>query len=175
MALNSYRQTGGGGYDMLRGAPVVYDKGERIAELLIDAVRTRSPIDPGRSTRVADWRIVPEVADRAVRGLFGVPTPPLPKAARDTVLLRVLATGDLHGALLPGRRRARRRARQPGRRTAAAPSSGSTPATRMQGTPVQDETRGRAGMELLGRLGYAAAALGDHDFDWSRRRAARSA
>ena len=37
----------------------------------------------------------------------------------------------------------------------------------MQGTPVQDETRGRAGMELLGRLGYAAAALGDHDFDWS--------
>jgi 2',3'-cyclic-nucleotide 2'-phosphodiesterase (5'-nucleotidase family) len=37
----------------------------------------------------------------------------------------------------------------------------------MQGTPVQDETRGRAGMEVLARLGYAAAALGDHDFDWS--------
>ena len=44
----------------------------------------------------------------------------------------------------------------------------------MQGTPVQDESRGRAGIALLGRLGYAAAALGDHDFDWSRRRAARS-
>ena len=37
----------------------------------------------------------------------------------------------------------------------------------MQGTPVQNETRGRAGMDVLGRLGYAAAALGDHDFDWS--------
>ena len=37
----------------------------------------------------------------------------------------------------------------------------------MQGTPLQNETQGRAGMEVLGRLGYAAAALGDHDFDWS--------
>jgi len=164
MAVNSYRQSGGGGYDMVRGAPVVYDKGERLPELLIEAVRTRTPIDPAQYAS-ADWRLVPEVADRAVRGLFGIPNRPLPKAARDTVLLRVLTTGDLNGAL---------------------PGAGALAATldslaavcgcaqlrldagdAMQGTPLQDDTRGRAGMELLGRLGYAAAALGDHEFDWA--------
>ena len=166
MAINSYRQTGAGGYDMVRGAPVVYDKGERIFDLLFDAVRARSPLDSTELAGISSWRIVPEVADRAVRGLFGVPAPPLPKAARDTVLLRVLATGDLHGRFLPGA----------GALAAALDSLGKEcdcPSVRldagdaMQGTPVQDETRGRAGMEVLGRLGFAAAALGDHDFDWS--------
>jgi 2',3'-cyclic-nucleotide 2'-phosphodiesterase (5'-nucleotidase family) len=106
------------------------------------------------------------MADRAVRGLFNLPAPPLPTAARDTVVLRVLATGDLHGRFLPGAAAL----------AAAFDSLGADcgcPQLRldagdaMQGTPVQDETRGRAGMELLARLGYAAAALGDHDFDWS--------
>jgi 2',3'-cyclic-nucleotide 2'-phosphodiesterase (5'-nucleotidase family) len=163
MAVNSHRQTGGGGYGMLRDAPVVYDKGERIPELLLDAVRARSPIDPAQYAS-ADWRIVPEFADRAVRGLFGVPARPLPAAARDTVLLRVLATADLRGALLGA-----------GSLAATLDSLGDDcgcaqlrldAGDAMQGTPLQDETQGRAGMELLGRLGYAAAALGDHDFDW---------
>ena len=73
MAINSYRQTGAGGYDMVRGAPVVYDKGERIFDLLFDAVRARSPLDSAELAGISSWRIVPEVADRAVRGLFGVP------------------------------------------------------------------------------------------------------
>jgi 2',3'-cyclic-nucleotide 2'-phosphodiesterase/3'-nucleotidase len=82
------------------------------------------------------------------------------------VILRVLATGDLHGALLPGA----------GALAAALDSLGEDcgcaqlrldAGDALQGTPLQDETRGRAGMELLGRLGYAAAAFGDHDFDWS--------
>src|SRR5690349_7639197 len=166
MAINSFRQTGAGGYDMVRGAPVVYDKGEHIVELLIDAVRARSPIDSTELAGVSSWRIIPEMADRAVRGPFNVPAPPLPKAARDTIMLRVLATGDLHGRFLPGA-------------AALAAAFDSLAADcdcaqlrldagdAMQGTPVQDETRGRAGMELLARLGYAAAALGDHDFDWS--------
>jgi 2',3'-cyclic-nucleotide 2'-phosphodiesterase (5'-nucleotidase family) len=166
MAINSYRQTGAGGYDMVRGAPVVYDKGERIVALLSAAVRARTPLDSAELAGVSSWRIVPEMADRAVRGLFNVPAPPLPKAARDTIVLRVLATGDLHGRLLPGA----------GALAAVFDSLGAEcecPQLRldagdaMQGTPVQDETRGRAGMELLARLGYAAAALGDHDFDWS--------
>lgn len=165
MAINSHRQTGAGGYDMLRGAPVVYDKGERLPELLIDAVRARSPIDPAQYAST-DWRIVPEVADRAVRGLFGVPAKPLPRAARDTVRLRVLATGDLHGAFLPGA----------GALAATLDSLGDDcecaqlrldAGDAMQGSPLQNQTQGRAGMELLARLGYAAAALGDHDFDWS--------
>jgi 2',3'-cyclic-nucleotide 2'-phosphodiesterase (5'-nucleotidase family) len=39
MALNNYRQTGGGGYAMLRDAPVIYDKQQEIRDLLIDEVR----------------------------------------------------------------------------------------------------------------------------------------
>ncbi|MEO7473857.1 MAG: 5'-nucleotidase C-terminal domain-containing protein, partial [Gemmatimonadales bacterium] len=47
-----------------------------------------------------------------------------------------------------------------------------------QGSPLQNETKGAAGMALLGALGYAAVAPGDHDFDWSadalRRRVRQS-
>lgn len=44
LALNNYRQTGGGGYAMLRGAPVVYDKQQEIRQLLIDEVRRKHEI-----------------------------------------------------------------------------------------------------------------------------------
>ena len=164
MAINSYRQTGAGGYGMLRGAPVIYDRGERIPELLIEAVRARSPIDPADYARPG-WRVVPELADRAVRGLFAVPLKPLPTAARDTVVLRVLTTGDLHGSLLD-------RAAPLAATFDSLAEACRCPQLRLdagdaiQGTPLQNDTRGRAGMDLLGRLGYAAAALGDHDFDW---------
>jgi len=61
MALNNYRQTGGGGFSMLRDAPVVYDHQQEIRQLLIDEVRTR------RTLRANDyfhsnWRIVPSAA-----------------------------------------------------------------------------------------------------------------
>ncbi|MGN6391013.1 MAG: 5'-nucleotidase C-terminal domain-containing protein, partial [Gemmatimonadales bacterium] len=171
LAISSARQTGAGGYDMLRGAPVVYDKGERIVDLLIDAVRSGSPLESGRYAGVSSWRIVPEMAERAVRGLFNVPAPPLPRGTRDTVLLRVLATGDLHGRFLPDDE-------APGVAALAAAFDSLGAAcgcaqlrldagNAIEGTPVQNESRGRAGMAVLGRLGYAAASLGDHDFDWS--------
>src|SRR5207237_6286976 len=49
MALNNYRQTGGGGYAMLSGAPVVYDRQQEIRQLLIDEARGRG------SLRQADY------------------------------------------------------------------------------------------------------------------------
>lgn len=39
MAINNYRQAGGGGYAMLRDAPVVYDEQQEIRDLLIGEVR----------------------------------------------------------------------------------------------------------------------------------------
>ncbi len=164
MAVNSYRQAGGGGYTMLRHAPVVYDKGERIPQLLIDAVRSRSPLDPAKYVG-GSWRIVPEMADRAVHGLFGVATRPLPRAARDTVLLRILATGDLHGAFAPGAS-ALAAAFDSLAEDCGCAQLRLDAGDAMEGTPVQNESRGRAGLDLAGRLGYAAGALGDHDFDW---------
>lgn len=44
LALNSYRQSGGGGYDMLKGSPVVYSKQESIRDLIIDYIQRKGQI-----------------------------------------------------------------------------------------------------------------------------------
>lgn len=176
LALNSYRQTGAGGYTMLRGAPVVYDKGENIRDLLIAEIRGRRVIDPA-DYGVSQWRIIPEVAWSGVRALFRVPPRPQPVGARDTVVLRVLATTDLQGALLP-------RSSQDGGRSSGGVAvlaalmdsladECSCPTLRldagdaMQGTVTSNLTRGRAMVDVLNRLDITAAALGEHDFEWS--------
>jgi 2',3'-cyclic-nucleotide 2'-phosphodiesterase/3'-nucleotidase len=61
LALNNYRQTGGGGYAMLRDAPVVQDRQLEIRQLLIDEVRRRRTIAPTDYFH-ANWRIVPSSA-----------------------------------------------------------------------------------------------------------------
>jgi 2',3'-cyclic-nucleotide 2'-phosphodiesterase/3'-nucleotidase/5'-nucleotidase len=177
LAVNSYRQTGAGGYTMLRDAPVVYDKGENIRDLLLEEIRRQGTIDPANYADRA-WRIVPEGSALAVRGLFRVPAKPFPESPRDTILLRILATSDLHGALLP----------KPSLTGVDRPTGGVAaiaglmdslatdchcPTLRldagdaMQGTVVSNITKGRAMVDVLNRLGIAAAALGEHDLDWS--------
>jgi 2',3'-cyclic-nucleotide 2'-phosphodiesterase/3'-nucleotidase len=61
MALNNYRQTGGGGFAMLRGAPVVYDRQLEIRQLLIDEVRRKGTLVPSDYFH-PNWRIVPATA-----------------------------------------------------------------------------------------------------------------
>jgi 2',3'-cyclic-nucleotide 2'-phosphodiesterase/3'-nucleotidase len=61
LALNNYRQTGGGGFSMLRGAPVVYDRQVEIRQLLIDEVRRRGTLVPDDFLH-RNWRIVPASA-----------------------------------------------------------------------------------------------------------------
>jgi 2',3'-cyclic-nucleotide 2'-phosphodiesterase (5'-nucleotidase family) len=61
MALNNYRQTGGGGFAMLRDAPVVYDKQLEIRQLLIDEVQRKGTLSPSDYFH-PNWRIVPAVA-----------------------------------------------------------------------------------------------------------------
>ena len=58
MALNNYRQTGGGGFSMLRDAPVVYDRQQEIRQLLIDEVRAKGTLTPSDYFH-PNWRIVP--------------------------------------------------------------------------------------------------------------------
>jgi 2',3'-cyclic-nucleotide 2'-phosphodiesterase (5'-nucleotidase family) len=177
MALNSYRQSGAGGYPMLRDAPVVYDKGENIRDLLLEAIRSQGTIDPADYAD-RSWRIVPEGSALAVRGLFRIQARPLPQGPRDTILLRILATSDLHGALLP--RPSLTGADRPTGGVAAIAGLMDSLATdchcptlrldagdAMQGTVISNLTRGRAMVDVLNRLGIAAAALGEHDLDWS--------
>ena len=68
MALNNYRAGGGGGFAMLAGAPVVYNKDVDIRQLLIDEVRrvtaAGGTLDPAAySTR--NWRLEPAAAVEA--------------------------------------------------------------------------------------------------------------
>src|SRR5690606_12178387 len=65
LALNNYRASGSGGFSMLAGAPVVYDRGEGIRELLIAEIERSGSLSPADYFR-RNWEIVPEaVRERA--------------------------------------------------------------------------------------------------------------
>lgn len=65
IALNNYRASGSGGFSMLIGAPVVYDRGEGIRDLLIADIRRRGTLRPADVFR-QNWEIVPAaLAQRA--------------------------------------------------------------------------------------------------------------
>jgi 2',3'-cyclic-nucleotide 2'-phosphodiesterase (5'-nucleotidase family) len=84
MALHDYRQQGGGGFAMIQGAPVVYDKQETIRQLLIDEIRRKGTVRP-EDYFVQNWRLAPDTiagpAYRAMRrGRFDRPRPTPPPA-----------------------------------------------------------------------------------------------
>ncbi|HVG45980.1 MAG TPA: 5'-nucleotidase C-terminal domain-containing protein [Longimicrobium sp.] len=65
IAVNNYRASGSGGFSMLLGAPVVYDRGESIRDLLIADIQRRGRISPADVYR-KNWEIIPaSLADRA--------------------------------------------------------------------------------------------------------------
>ena len=73
LALNDYRQVGGGGYAMLRGAPLVYDQQQVIRQLLVDEVRRNGVLRP-EDYFVSNWRIVPDsLASAAYRSMRRLP------------------------------------------------------------------------------------------------------
>jgi 2',3'-cyclic-nucleotide 2'-phosphodiesterase/3'-nucleotidase len=57
MAVNNYRQSGGGGFPAVKTAPVVYNRQIDIRQLLIDWVTAHGTIDPAQFASV-DWRLV---------------------------------------------------------------------------------------------------------------------
>ncbi len=60
LAMNNYRQSGGGAYDMFKGDPVVYRSSITIRDLLIDWVEQHHAIP---STPANNWRIVSSDTD----------------------------------------------------------------------------------------------------------------
>ena len=171
MALNNYRQTGGGGYAMLSGAPVVYDRQQEIRQLLIDELKQRGVL------RQADyftpnWRIVR--GSQATVSPTAVTQPTFPAGTR---FLRIIATNDFHGALEPrpdanGVRRggaAYVAAAIERARAECAPNCETLlldGGDLFQGTPASNLSYGRPVVDYYNRMGYAAAALGNHEFDW---------
>lgn len=63
LVVNSYRYAGGGGYEMLRGAKILYRSGREMRELLIDYLRELGRLEP---TVDNNWRILPDAARQAL-------------------------------------------------------------------------------------------------------------
>jgi 2',3'-cyclic-nucleotide 2'-phosphodiesterase/3'-nucleotidase len=57
LAVNNYRQSGGGGFPAVSTAPVVYNQQVEIRQLLIDWVTAHGTIDPATFASV-DWHLV---------------------------------------------------------------------------------------------------------------------
>jgi 2',3'-cyclic-nucleotide 2'-phosphodiesterase (5'-nucleotidase family) len=194
LALNNYRQTGGGGYSMLSGAPVVYDKQEDIRQLLIEEVRRRGVITPA-DYFTRNWELVPPSAvaslyremhrtnredAHAVGATSGRRDTTAVLAARPVPRLRIISTNDMHGALEPrpdASGRLRGGAAYLATAIARAKQGCVSPACEtilldggdeFQGTPASNLAFGRPIVELFNELGYAAGAVGNHEFDWGQ-------
>jgi 2',3'-cyclic-nucleotide 2'-phosphodiesterase / 3'-nucleotidase / 5'-nucleotidase len=182
MALNNYRQSGGGGYDMIAGAEVVYDRGEDVRELLIEEVMRRGTIRP-EDWFTQSWTLLPAAAadvalrEQTARDTRGVAV----GAAAETdprKRLRVLATNDFHGRLEPmtptwadgqpvGGAAALATYFRMEREGFGGPTILLDGGDIMQGTPLSNLTRGRSVVDYYNHVGYDAAAIGNHEFDWS--------
>ncbi len=179
LALNSYRQAGGGGYAMLKDAPVVYDRGENIRDLLIAAVKDRQILRP-EDYAAANWRIVPVEAEAQVRALFGEEARRAVRAPapRDSIEVRLIALNDFHGALHPRVEEWSGGEPVGGAARVQSVMDSVAGACRcatlrldagdgMQGSLPSNLVHGRSTIEVMNRLGIRAAAVGNHDFDWS--------
>lgn len=175
LALNNYRQSGGGGFRMLSGARVVYDQPQGIREIL-EAAAGADTLRPERFARET-WRIVPQEREDQARTLAGAPIRARVAAPRDTVLLRILALNDLHGQF-----EARVWPWSAERPVGGLPqiktlmdsltAACDCPVVKLdagdefQGTLGSNLTFGRPVVDALNRIGIQAAAAGNHDFDW---------
>src|SRR5215213_8705495 len=181
---------------MISDAPVVYDKQQDIRQLLIDEVRRARTLRP-QDYFTRNWRIEPasaidalyhqmrpEADARTASGpsssVTAAGVPAVRRTPRPATRLRIIGTNDFHGALEPrtdsrGVRRggaaylatAIRRARA----ECIAPACESLlvdGGDEFQGTPASNLAFGRPIARLFDRLGYAAAALGNHEFDWGQ-------
>ena len=191
LALTNYRQAGGGSYTMIAGAPVVYDRQQDIRQLLTDEVRRVGTLRPA-DYFTPNWRIEPAAAVaelyRQMRpgpvytgsGTASGRAPARARPARPSTRLRVIGTNDFHGALEPrtDSRGVRRggaahlaTAIQRARAECVAPACETLlvdGGDQFQGTPASNLAFGRPVTRLFNDLGYAAAALGNHEFDWGQ-------
>jgi 2',3'-cyclic-nucleotide 2'-phosphodiesterase / 3'-nucleotidase len=63
VAINNYRYTGGGGYSVYQGLPILYQSSEEVSELLVDSLRRDKAIP---TTVDGNWKIEPPEALAAI-------------------------------------------------------------------------------------------------------------
>jgi 2',3'-cyclic-nucleotide 2'-phosphodiesterase (5'-nucleotidase family) len=169
LAVNNYR-AGGGGYGMLRGAPVLRDTQVEIRDLLIAEVERRQTLSAAEFTD-RHWRIEPAAyAAAAYRAVHGASPP---------TTLRIISINDFHGALEPrpdGNQGNRGGAAQVAHAIRSAQQEcGASCVTVLldggdmfQGTAASNLAYGRPVTQFYNALDFAAGALGNHDFDWGQ-------
>jgi 2',3'-cyclic-nucleotide 2'-phosphodiesterase (5'-nucleotidase family) len=171
LALNNYRQSGGGGFSMIKDAPVVYDKQEEIRQLLIDEVQRRKTIRPEDFFK-QNWILAYPNAPTIRVGGIGTTSPGGAK-------LRIIATNDLHGVLEPvpdANGVSRGGIAFVAATIDKARSECTAPCHAIlldggdlfQGTLASNLSFGRPVVEYYNRMGYLAAAVGNHEFDWGQ-------
>jgi 2',3'-cyclic-nucleotide 2'-phosphodiesterase/3'-nucleotidase/5'-nucleotidase len=174
IALSNYRQTGGGGFAMLAGAPLVYESKGDIRDMIVEAVRKAGRLAPA-DWATTNWRIVPAAAEAAARASF--------RGSRDTApatRFRVIGLNDFHGtfearvgprgvrfgsagALAATIRRAQAECAPPACHSVIVDGG-----DEFQGTPASNLAYGRTVVTLFDSIGVTAAALGNHEFDYGQ-------
>ena len=174
IALSTYRQTGGGGYAMLAGAPLVYESTGDIREMIIAAVQRATVLDPATWAQV-NWRLAPDGAAAAARTAAGGR-----RVTAGTPRLRVIGLNDFHGAfesrvgarnqsfggaghLMTAIRRAQADCAPPDCWSVLVDGG-----DEFQGTPASNLAYGRTVVTLFDSIGVTAAALGNHEFDYGQ-------
>lgn len=188
MALNNYRQSGGGGYAMLANAPVVFQKDVDIRSLIIDEVAKAGTLDPAKYAK-ANWRLEPAAAraiaygeqnrGRAGEAAGGAPARPAAGTALQGRTLRVISLSDFHAALssrpddrgrLQGGAVALSAAIEKARRecTGQCQSVVVDAGDLFSGAPASDWDAGKPTVAVFNRLHVAAGAIGNHEFDFGQ-------
>lgn len=189
LAINSYRAVGGGGYDMLKGARLVYERGENVRDLLSLYAESLKTLEPARFAE-RNWRWADTTQAQRVAALFGGRSTQVvgqelsdlprwrPTPATDTISIRVLAINDFHGALLP-RTYPWSDNRPVGGAAALAAWMDSAEAQckcvtlrfdagdQMQGTLESNLVFGSSTVAAFNLMRLTGAAIGNHEFDWS--------
>lgn len=184
MAVNNYRQSGGGAYAMLADAPVIYERDTDIRQLVIAEIERVKQIEPAQYF-TANWTIEPAAAREAImreqqRGRRAEATG---RASASTVsttpgqrTLRVIAMSDFHAQLAPrveggspmGGAVALSAALRKAQGECVAPACENViidAGDLFTGTPASDWDSGRPTVGVVNRFDIAAGALGNHEFD----------
>ncbi len=167
MAVNSYRQVGGGSYDMFKELPVVYDQGENVRDLLIEATRSIGTLNT-EDFFAQSWRLMPTEAANAIRQAQGG------TFREGSLVLRVMATAGVAGQAQPATAEWSGDLRVGGllgtkafMDSAAAqcrcPTLRLDGGNSLSGTAIANFTNGRAIVEGFGLMGTRASALGLSD------------
>ncbi|MEO8633866.1 MAG: 5'-nucleotidase C-terminal domain-containing protein [Gemmatimonadales bacterium] len=85
LALSDFRQQGGGNFPMFANAPVVYDKGENIRDLIIAELERRRVVRL-EDFAGSDWELAPPDYARRARALFVREAAPVPVSIDDRPL-----------------------------------------------------------------------------------------